>query len=151
MTRRELLASIFAGAGLLASYGLLLGQGLSFLIPPKRKPKTRLLFAGQIDQYEMGTVQKFYDLVGNEILVKRGPDGFHAFSSTCPHLGCKIRWEKDKNRFHCPCHNGLFDVNGKAYAGPPGDAGQSLTPVPVKVDEQGGVVYIEVTEPTVRG
>lgn len=146
MTRRELIASVFAGAGLFASYGLLAGQGLLFLLPKKTKARTRLLYAGQIDQYKIGSVQKFYDIQGNEILVKRDENGFNAFSSTCPHLGCKVHWEEDKSRFLCPCHNGLFDLNGKAYAGPPADADQRLANVPVKVDEIGGVVYIEVPD-----
>jgi len=146
ISRRQWLASVFAGAGLLASYGLLAGEGIAFLFPRRGKPKTRKLFAGQVSRYEIGSVQKFHDLSGGEILVKRTDSGFQAFSSTCPHLGCKVHWENDQNRFFCPCHRGVFDPDGVATSGPPADAGQSLTPVPIEVDEQGGVVYIEVAD-----
>lgn len=146
MSRREWLAAAFSGLSVLAAYGVLAAEGFLFLVPKKTKPKTRLLFAGQIEQYKIGQVQKFFDLQGGEILVKRSKEGFKAFSSTCPHLGCKVKWEPDQNRFLCPCHMGLFDPEGKAYAGPPADAGQSLSPVTIKVDEAGGVVYIEVED-----
>jgi Rieske Fe-S protein len=145
-SRREFLASAFAGIGLLASYGLLAGEGLLFLLPGSGKAKTRKLYAGQIDQFEIGAVRTFYDLSGNEILLKRSADGFQAFDSTCPHLGCKVRWQNDKERFHCPCHNGVFDPDGIATSGPPADAGQKLKAVPVEVDEKSGVIYLEVRD-----
>ncbi len=145
-SRREFLASVFAGIGVLASYSLLAGEGLMFLLPGSGKAKTRKIFAGQIDQFEPGAVRTFYDISGNEILLRRSAEGFQAFDSTCPHLGCKVRWQKEKNRFHCPCHNGVFNPDGIAISGPPGDAGQKLTSIPVEVDEKSGVIYLEVRD-----
>ena len=146
MTRREWFAGVLAGAGLLASYGLLAAEGLMFLLPSRTKPKTRKIFAGQINEYKVGSVQSVADLQGNPILIRRDEAGFSALSSTCPHLGCKVSWEKDKNHFLCPCHNGIFDETGKGISGPPGDAGQRLLPVPIEVEESSGVVFIEVDD-----
>jgi len=67
---------------------------------------------------------------------------FIALSSTCPHLGCKVHWEGPKSRFFCPCHSGAFDPTGKAIAGPPADAGQSLLRYPLKIEN--GLLFIEV-------
>ena len=53
-----------------------------------------------------------------------------------------MHWEAHNNRFFCPCHNGAFDPAGKATAGPPADAGQSLLRYPVKVEA--GLLYILV-------
>jgi len=145
-TRREWLASVLMGVGLVASYGVLAVEGLMFLLPKRLKPRTRLLFAGQIDRYKVGGVQGFYDLQGNQILVKRSESGFQAFSSVCPHLGCRVHWEVDKQQFFCPCHRGVFDANGVAISGPPAAAGQRLSQVPLKVDELSGVIYIEVKD-----
>ncbi|MBI4639274.1 MAG: Rieske (2Fe-2S) protein [Candidatus Tectomicrobia bacterium] len=145
-TRRGWLAIVLMGTGLALSYGLFVAQGLMFLLPKRLKPRTRLLFAGQVDRYKIGSVRSFYDLQGNEILVKRSDPGFQAFSSVCPHLGCRVHWEGDKQQFFCPCHRGVFDVNGVAISGPPAAAGQSLSQIPLKVDELSGVVYIEVKE-----
>ena len=135
------------GAGLLLSYGALATKGLLFLIPEKLQAARRKLFAGRIEHYPMNGVRKFYDLDGNEILVKRGEEGFSAFSSTCPHLGCKVHWSEDEQQFFCPCHNAVFDSDGNPVSGPPADAGQKMYPAPMSVDEDSGVVYIEVKEP----
>jgi Rieske Fe-S protein len=150
MTRRESLAKLAMGLGLLASYGTLAVQGVLFLLPKRLKGKTRLIFAGSASSYPVGGVQTVPDLEGNQILIKRTETGFKAYSSTCPHLGCHVHWESDKERFFCPCHNGVFNADGKAVAGPPADAGQSLSQVPLKVDEQSGVVYLEVKDPKRR-
>ncbi|MCP4568788.1 MAG: ubiquinol-cytochrome c reductase iron-sulfur subunit [FCB group bacterium] len=151
MTRREWMAAVFSGVALTAGYGVLAGEGLLFLLPEGGAPKTRKIFAGQISKYRLGAVQTFYDLQGNQIMVRRSESGFEAFSSTCPHLGCKVNWEEENNRFFCPCHRGIFDADGLGIAGPPGDAGQRLATVPVEVDEAGGVVYLEVKDVKVRG
>ena len=147
-TRRGWLASALMGLGLLASYGTLAGQVLGFLLPTNRKPPTRRLFIGPVDQFALDSVRSIRDLVGNEILVKRGATGFKAFKSTCPHLGCKVKWQDEHKRFFCPCHNGVFNAEGLATAGPPADAGQSLLETPLLVE--GGVVYIEVPDPERR-
>ncbi|MDG5470636.1 ubiquinol-cytochrome c reductase iron-sulfur subunit [Jeotgalibacillus sp. ET6] len=45
-----------------------------------------------------------------------------ALSPTCKHLGCTVSWEgreSDPNRFFCPCHNGLYEKNGKNVPGTP--------------------------------
>jgi Rieske Fe-S protein len=146
-TRRGVLASVLMGAGLVAAYGVLGIQALMFVLPKRLAVKTRLLFAGQIDDYEEGGVRTVHDLEGTPILVKREGDEFVAFNSTCPHLGCKVHWLPDEGRFLCPCHNGIFDADGVAISGPPGDAGQVLTRVAMKVDTDARIVYLEVKDP----
>ena len=145
-TRRDWLAKVLMGAGLILSYGTLAAQGVLFVLPKQLKARTRKLFAGKVDQYEVGNVQTFHDLQGNEILVKRGESRLEAFSSTCPHLGCRVEWIPEKQEFFCPCHRGGFDANGKAIYGPPADGNQNLYQVPLTVDEASGVVYIEVKD-----
>ena len=145
-SRREWLGNLLMGWGLALSYGLFGLIGLLFLLPRRLKTPTRFLYAGSADRYQEGTVQIFYDLQGTPILVRRDAAGFQAFSSVCPHLGCRVRWEKEKNRFFCPCHGGAFDQNGTAISGPPAEGKQNLTRVPLKVDAASGVVYIEVKD-----
>jgi nitrite reductase/ring-hydroxylating ferredoxin subunit len=146
ISRRDGLALLAMGVGLIASYGLFAIQGFLFLLPRRLRPPTRRLFAGQLDQFQIGTLQGVLDLQGNEILVKRDKQGLRAFNSTCPHLGCRVHWQADKQRFFCPCHNGVFNADGVAVEGPPAAAGQSLAGVPVDVDQKSGVVYLEVKD-----
>lgn len=146
-TRRGVTASVLMGVGLVAAYGTLGLQALTYLLPRRLQAKTRLIFAGRVDDFPLGGVRTVQDLQGTPVLVKRLESGFTAFDSTCPHLGCKVHWEPDNNRFFCPCHNGEFDADGVAYGGPPADAGQSLSEVGLDVNDEAGVVYLEVKDP----
>lgn len=44
---------------------------------------------------------------------------FTALSNVCTHLGCRVRWIAEQEKFFCPCHNGVFDKQGNVEAGPP--------------------------------
>jgi Rieske Fe-S protein len=39
-------------------------------------------------------------------------------SRKCPHQGCNVDWDSNTNKFVCPCHKSMFDVNGKVLQGP---------------------------------
>lgn len=52
-------------------------------------------------------------------LVWDGKSSVHALSATCTHLGCQVRWDAESTHFRCPCHGGVFDMEGKVVAGPP--------------------------------
>ncbi|MBI5472886.1 MAG: Rieske (2Fe-2S) protein [Ignavibacteriae bacterium] len=146
MTRRKWLASALMGGGLLLSYGALAVQGLLYVLPEQVKSKTRKLFAGQLSDFHEGKVKALFDLQGNQILVKRQADDLKAYSTVCPHLGCRVQWVESDKQFFCPCHRGVFREDGVAIGGPPADAGQRLAEVPLEVDRAAGVVYIEVKD-----
>lgn len=146
-SRRDFFSKIFIMLGVAFAYGTFFFEGLFFLIPKKRRREKIKIYAGRLSQYKPGTVKSFYDLEGNEILIMRNKDGLNAYSSVCPHLGCKVHWEGDKNEFFCPCHKGVFNSKGVAISGPPADANQSLKKVSVEVDKESKVVYIEVNKP----
>jgi Rieske Fe-S protein len=42
-----------------------------------------------------------------------------ALSSRCAHLGCPVRWIPAAERFVCPCHGGVYDLQGVRVGGPP--------------------------------
>jgi len=39
-------------------------------------------------------------------------------SAICPHEGCEVAWDKDTNRFSCPCHESFFAADGSRLTGP---------------------------------
>jgi Rieske Fe-S protein len=41
------------------------------------------------------------------------------FSNVCTHLQCRASWHEDRGIFICPCHDGLFSVDGEVLGGPP--------------------------------
>lgn len=36
----------------------------------------------------------------------------------CPHLGCRMVWNKFDKKWECPCHGSGFEINGKILSGP---------------------------------
>jgi len=40
-------------------------------------------------------------------------------SNHCAHLGCPVRWVSEEGEILCPCHGGIYDINGDHTAGPP--------------------------------
>jgi menaquinol-cytochrome c reductase iron-sulfur subunit len=70
------------------------------------------------------TIQRQTGWIVNEeevsvyVLTDNGRD-FIAMSNICTHLGCRVRWIADQEEFFCPCHNGVFDKQGKVVSGPP--------------------------------
>lgn len=148
MSRRSWLAM---GVGLAAAYGLLAIEGIAFILPKRIKAPTRKLFAGLLAQFPDQGVKEIRDLQGKTIIVRRNGTDLKAFSTICPHLGCQVHWQDKEQKFFCPCHGGVFNPEGVAIAGPPFKAGQSLSQVPLTVDAQSGVVYMEVADQPQKG
>jgi len=133
-------------AALAASYGTLLAFMARFLFPAEKR-KVDWMYVTSVAGFAPGSTLLYKTPAGETVNVtRRGATGtaedFAALSSTCPHLGCQVHWEPQNNRYFCPCHNGMFRPDGKAYSGPPAEAGQSLPQYPLKI--QAGLLYIEV-------
>jgi Rieske Fe-S protein len=75
------------------------------------------------------------------VLVRVSDDRFVAFSQKCTHLSCSVRYRPEHNDLHCPCHEGIFDVEtGRPIAGPP------RRPLPSIALRQEGGALIAVEE-----
>ncbi len=70
------------------------------------------------------------------VLIRPQPDLVLGFSQKCTHLGCVVIWQGDTDRFKCPCHEGVFDLEGRPVAGPPE---RPLARIEVEVRE--GIVW----------
>ncbi|HTH06578.1 MAG TPA: ubiquinol-cytochrome c reductase iron-sulfur subunit [Ilumatobacteraceae bacterium] len=54
------------------------------------------------------------------ILLRLSDTEMVGFSQKCTHLGCVVYYEPDEERWHCPCHEGNFEVRtGDVISGPP--------------------------------
>lgn len=139
-SRRKFLAAssaIMAG-GLAAGYGTFAAM-LGRFVYPARTSDRAWLFVCTTDRLQMGEALDFVTPAGAKIVVTRLGAGLEAqdylaLSSVCPHLGCRVHWEVNNDRFFCPCHNGAFDRSGKATEGPPKAANQSLIQFPLRVE-----------------
>jgi Rieske Fe-S protein len=146
-------SSLAMVGGLAAGYGTLGYMAGRFLYPAHGEPSA-WLFVGEAARLARGDVISYTTPSGQTVTIRRRAEegteeDFLALSSTCPHLGCKVHWEGQNDRFFCPCHNGVFDPQGKAIAGPPGEAGLSLPHYPLRLAD--GLLYIEVPVSRPRG
>jgi cytochrome b6-f complex iron-sulfur subunit len=134
--------------GLAASYGTFGWFALRYLFPAGGQAQ-RWVYVADLRRIEGKDAVAFVAPNGATINIARmGHTGaasdFVALSSTCPHLGCQVHWEAQNKRFFCPCHNGVFDAQGKGISGPPGDAKQHLPRYPIKIEN--GLLYLAVPD-----
>ena len=65
-------------------------------------------------------------------VIKESDTAARVFSPVCPHLGCQVLWNRDTQKFDCPCHGSVFARDGKVLAGP---APRALDTLPSKIDK----------------
>ncbi len=72
-------------------------------------------------------------------LVRTGEQDVRALQSTCTHLGCRTSYDRKAKLILCPCHGGVFDVQGHVVSGPP------PTPLPTLATRiEDGQVLVQV-------
>jgi Rieske Fe-S protein len=52
-------------------------------------------------------------------VINHGNGNFAVMDARCTHLGCPVSWSAAQDQFLCPCHEGVFDAQGKVVSGPP--------------------------------
>lgn len=133
VNRREFIAGAMAATGVVLAGGTGLYSMGRYLIPPKQPERTRQVLVTTTEKVAPGKTFGFKDLNDREaMLVNLGDNRFKAFSAVCTHLGCLVKWDPAKQRFICPCHQGIFDANGNVVDGPPP---QPLEEFPVEIRE----------------
>lgn len=140
-------------AGLAAGYGAFAAM-LGRFVYPARGTDRGWLFVAAVEQLSPGASLDFATPAGLKVVVARhgqgtGAEDFLALSSVCPHLGCRVHWEAQNDRFFCPCHNGAFDRSGAPTEGPPAVANQSLARYPLKVTD--GLLFLEAPLTSLTG
>ncbi len=70
--------------------------------------------------------------LGSVWLQKKGDGSVLALSAECPHLGCRVSYQEEENRFFCPCHDAAFDLEGNVTEGP---AKRGMDPLEARVRE----------------
>ena len=73
-------------------------------------------------------------------LVRTGDQDVRALQSTCTHLGCRTSYDRKTKRILCPCHGGMFDIQGNVLGGPPPAPLPTLT---TKVEDGNVLVQVQ--------
>ena len=72
-------------------------------------------------------------------VVRTGEQDVRVLQSTCTHLGCQTSYDRREKKILCPCHGGVFDMQGNVVDGPP------PTPLPqLTAKIENGEVMVQV-------
>ena len=130
-TGRRTFLGILVGAinvGLLAVIG---GPVVGFLGSPlARKSKKEWIpiahlaeipQAGAVEITYSHKIQDGYHTVDRQysVYLRRDGDKVICLDPACTHLGCRVNYQPERDRFLCPCHGGVFDKSGGVVSGPP--------------------------------
>ena len=160
MARRSTMNAILVGAIGVSTLGLAVPY-LAFFVPASSGGGSG------------GTVAK--DALGNDVTVKSWADSHgpgarelvqglkgdatylildeqkvmadYALNAVCTHLGCVVPWNKNENKFMCPCHGSQYNKEGKVVRGP---APLSLALAHRGEDSSGKVILTTWTETDFR-
>ena len=93
---------------------------LQFVLPPKvAESATNRVLAGTVTEMASNS-GKIFRFGSKPALLIRLPDGkLRAFTAICTHLGCTVEYRPDLREIWCPCHNGLYNLEGVNVGGPP--------------------------------
>ena len=118
ISRRTFVDWVIKG-GLLVALAGVLYPALSYLRPVMRRGSiSQMEEVGSVDDIPVWGGKKVI-IGGSAVLIIRTPDEFKAFSAVCTHLGCLVDWDGQKREIICPCHAGIFDLDGRNISGPP--------------------------------
>lgn len=135
LKRRSLLGRLFWG--LAALIGALIGIPIagSVLSPAiRRRDRSEWIAVGSVSSFggtpgalpvlahHLHPAQEGWVNVAGKMqvwVVRSGQGSFRVFDNHCTHLGCAYFWDASRNQFICPCHNGVFDIDGNVVSGPP--------------------------------
>lgn len=75
------------------------------------------------------------------VYVRRGKDDkVQVFNVTCPHAGCAVEFQQEKDGFFCPCHNSDFSLDGKRSEESP--AARDMDSLQYEV-RKGGEIWVQ--------
>lgn len=130
--RRTVLASA-ATVGSVIVAGLLgIPTALAVFTPALRRSRQRWRVVGPVRRFQSGSVQLAvvpinrgdwaHSLDQKSVYVWKQSDGqFVVYSRNCTDLGCPVNFDRGSECFLCPCHGGIFNLEGRPLAGPPKD------------------------------
>lgn len=106
---------------------------------------------GKVDEFPVGqptlvsftrTVVNGWERTTNSygvFVTKPATGDLYVLSNVCTHLGCRVSWKTEKAEYFCPCHNGIFDIEGQIVSGP-----QPKPMVRYETKIEDGTLYIKV-------
>jgi cytochrome b6-f complex iron-sulfur subunit len=134
------------GLGFLSGLvGLEIGGG-ALLYLRSRSQQARsggIVAAGLVDDYPLNSVTEFSE--EGFFLIRDLTGKFLAVHRRCPHLGCQVIWNAEREQFICPCHASSFDKYGD-LASPP--VPRPLDTMALSIDD--GQIFVDTSRVSSR-
>lgn len=108
----------------LTSLSFVAGQGFIVVQSARKQARGPLpeMDIAAADELTVGAAKVFHYPEPNDacVLVRVAENEYVAYGQKCTHLSCPVVPQPRDGKFHCPCHEGSFDLyTGKPLAGPP--------------------------------
>jgi cytochrome b6-f complex iron-sulfur subunit len=143
--RRSFLTWLARGSVAAAVTGVV-AQAVRFLSFQPPSSESSIMPLGQPDSYPRNSLIYVAEA---RVYVGHDSDGLYALDAVCPHLGCLVQLDEEGG-FKCPCHDSLFDEEGRALSGP---ATRPLQHLHLWFDPEQGQLLVDRSaqvEPAVR-
>lgn len=136
VSRRQFLNYTLTGVGGFMAASVLMPMvrfAIDPVLQPKEKSEDFILTDKKVDEitevpvrvdFQYKQKDAWYEsMVTESAWVYRDDSGnIVALSPKCKHLGCTVTWDSSEdypNMFFCPCHDGVYEKNGKNVPGTP--------------------------------
>lgn len=129
MERRDFLRSLLAFLSATAFFSFFYPL-VRFLAPHVRKTDVKKIVLNK-NEIPAGESKSFVFYDTPAIVINRHNRGFIALSKVCTHLGCLLEYDRNRKGLFCPCHAGVYDLEGNVVSGPPP---RPLTRFPLSVE-----------------
>lgn len=98
---------------------------------PHTKDEILQRFAATNDEPILFAKDKFFLI--------HAPEGIAAAYRKCTHLGCAVPFARDEDRFHCPCHQSVYDKRTALLISGPAPRGLDL----FHMTEEAGTLVVD--------
>jgi cytochrome b6-f complex iron-sulfur subunit len=102
----------FGAIGALVTWGM-----IRFISGTDAKESRAPVELNELKEIPVGAVKHLADS-GAWLIHAEGVSQPRALDDRCTHLGCRFKWDKSRNLFHCPCHGSEFTKEGSILKGP---------------------------------
>ena len=112
--------NVLLGTGVIASIATFIYPALRYIIPPPVSESTnRSVVAAKVGELKNNTSKVFRFGSEPAILIRTTSGQYKALSAVCTHLSCTVQYRSDTHQIWCPCHNGIYSLDGRNISGPP--------------------------------
>jgi cytochrome b6-f complex iron-sulfur subunit len=115
--RRDFLGIAVGVSG--AAFTVAAGRPLLRFVDPPSRPFGTATVVGKLEDFPAGTAKTILIDERPVLVIRARGEEIRAFSALCTHLQCVVAYSPERNQIECPCHRGIYSIDGQNVAGPP--------------------------------